>query len=176
MPFLGGMTYSPSSPVYPSSIFQIPPIEVGDEACFNTEAFTQCNREEQIPPVTTTAPSPTGGGGQSSAWSMAEDRRILEYFRDVGRCSSRLFRKLAAQWPERSMEEMMARFKYLMLVAYGEDYNMELISSEDSVSDEDYEDGDGSGGCESSCEGSGSPIESDCDMEEEEEEENEAEY
>ncbi|VDM34277.1 unnamed protein product, partial [Hydatigera taeniaeformis] len=152
-----GMAYSSSSPVYPPSIFQIPPVEVDDEACFNTEAFTQCNREKQIPTVTTITSSPTGGAGQSSAWSMAEDRRLLEYFRDVGRCSSRLFRKLAAQWPERSMEEMMARFKYLMLVAYGEDYNMDLICSEDGISDEDYDDGDGSGGCESSCEGSGSP-------------------
>ncbi|KAL5106106.1 hypothetical protein TcWFU_002521 [Taenia crassiceps] len=164
----GGMTYSSSSPVYPPSIFQIPPIEVDDEACFNTEAFTQCNRE-QIPTGTTTTSSLTGSAGQSSAWSMAEDRRLLEYFRDVGRCSSRLFRKLAAQWPERSMEEMVARFKYLMLVAYGEDYNMDLNCSEDGISEEDYEDGGGSGGCESSCEGSGSPIGSDRDMEEEEE-------
>ncbi|VDK37707.1 unnamed protein product [Taenia asiatica] len=169
----GGMAYSSSSPVYTPSIFQIPPVEVDDEACFNTEAFTQCNREGQIPSVTTNTPSSLGATGQSLAWSMAEDRRLLEYFRDVGRCSSRLFRKLAAQWPERSMEEMMARFKYLMLVAYGEDYNMDLICSEDGVSDEDYEDGDGSGGCESSCEGSGSPIESDREMEEDEEEEEE---
>ncbi|CUT99232.1 conserved hypothetical protein [Echinococcus multilocularis] len=161
----GGMAYSSSSPIYPPSIFQKPPVEVDDEACFNTEAFKQRNSEKEISTATAITTSPTGSAGQSSAWSMAEDRRLLEYFRDVGRCSSRLFRKLAAQWPERSMEEMMARFKYLMLVAYGENYNMDLIGS-----DEDYEGGDGSGGCESSCEGSGSPIDSDRDMEEEEEE------
>ena len=132
-------------------------MEVDDEACFNTEAFPQRSDGEDDDDRVISIMS--AGVEQSSSWSMSDDRRLLEYLRSMGRCSRRLFSKLAAHWPERSLEEIMARFKYLMLVAYGEDCNMEISACECT--------GAYGMACEGCLEASDDLVESDHDMEEE---------
>ncbi|VDN98838.1 unnamed protein product [Rodentolepis nana] len=123
------------------SFFQPPPIEIDDEACFNTEAFYQRyeetddtedelgNRKEKaVVPIPSSVPRRqqctlnTAEEAETEAtWSMAEDRKLLEYFNGIEKCTVSHFRDLAAEWPQRSPQELAARFKYLMLVAYGED-------------------------------------------------------
>ncbi|VDD80078.1 unnamed protein product [Mesocestoides corti] len=124
--------YSSSPPISPPPIFQLPPVDVDDEACFNTEAFTQRHKEESSLGVVASASE------QFSSWSAAEDRRLLEHCRTAGRCSRRSLLELAAQWPERSPEELMARFKYLTLVAHGESYHSNMCT-DSSQSDQDAE-------------------------------------
>nr|CDS31069.1 conserved hypothetical protein [Hymenolepis microstoma] len=123
------------------SFFQPPPIEIDDEACFNTEAFYQRNEETDdtedeignekkkvVVPIPSSVPRRqqctlnTAEEVETEAtWSMAEDRKLLEYFNGIENCTANHFRDLAAEWPQRSPQELAARFKYLMLVAYGED-------------------------------------------------------
>lgn len=135
------------------SFFQPPPIEVDDEACFNTEAFYQRyeetdDTEDEIGNannskkrrVIVAIPSSSVTRRQQrtlntseeveteATWSMAEDRKLLEYFNGIDKCTASHFRDLAAEWPQRSPQELAARFKYLMLVAYGEDCTIDDLT------------------------------------------------
>lgn len=112
-----------------------------DEACFNTEAFYQryegtddtedevANKSKKTSSLIRWKHSSNSDEVESeSPWSMAEDRRLLEYFHGVDQCTASHFRNLAADWPHRSPQELAARFKYLMLVAYGEDYTIDDLT------------------------------------------------
>ncbi|VDN45683.1 unnamed protein product, partial [Dibothriocephalus latus] len=54
-------------------------------------------------------------------WSLAEDRRLLEYCRGAGSYSRVNLVLLASVWPERTLPEIVNRFKYLMRIALGEE-------------------------------------------------------
>ncbi|VDL89985.1 unnamed protein product [Schistocephalus solidus] len=109
---------SPPSVIWPS--------EVDDEAaCFNTEAFSR-HSETRINTHTSELAVATTG----SPWSLAEDRRLLEYCRGAGRYSRVNLVLLAAVWPERTLSEIVNRFKYLMRIALGEeDYQTYMFDS-----------------------------------------------
>lgn len=141
-----------SSPLF----FQPPPIEVDDEACFNTEAYQRYEETDDTEDEIGNSPKKkvtfAALGGPSAltstavrrkkralstnsedveseaTWSMAEDRKLLEYFHGIDKCTAQHFRDLAAQWPQRSPQELAARFKYLMLVAYGEDCTIDDLT------------------------------------------------
>nr|VZI22444.1 unnamed protein product [Spirometra erinaceieuropaei] len=91
--------------------------EVDDEAaCFNTEAFSRNSGTRPIGYTSELTVATTG-----APWSLAEDRRLLEYCRGAGSYSRVNLVLLASVWPERTLPEIVNRFKYLMRIALGEE-------------------------------------------------------
>lgn len=134
-----------------------PPLhwELDDEAaCFNTEAF-MCNlpasgasQSETVEYAADKNPSPAhtlkleidaqdaGVVGGPLPWDQDEDRQLLDFAKTKDAYSSRIFYELEALWVSnplsthgRTAPELEARFRYLMRIALGDDYDSDLFLS-----------------------------------------------